>query len=126
MSMTPCGAEGNIEGGSISQSTILDSAILNSTLSNSVFDKGEITNLSSIDDPSVKKIVDGIAKLPAAQLATLAQVLFAAYNSTPITPPKSSDSAVLPTTVIGGRSELLGSPTAWVTMGGYALPLYTK
>jgi len=126
MATDVCGEEGNIEGGSISGSTILDSDVVDSRINSSSFEKGAITNLVDIDDSSVKVIVDAIASLSQDQLATLARVIFTAYTGTPIAAPAATETSSMPTKVTGGRDNLLGTPTAWMPVGGYALPLYTK
>lgn len=121
-----CGDIGMLEGGTIKSSTILTSEIINSNVQGSTIDGAAVTNLVSIDEPSIQKIVDEIAKLPKDKLKALADALREELVITPLPEPEVTEDAKLPTSMVGSREKSLGAPDVWAAYGDYALPLYNK
>lgn len=121
-----CGEINFLEGGTIKSADILSSSILNSNVQNSTIDGASVTNLVDIDDASVQKIVDAIAKLPKDKLKALADALRDEFIITPVPAPAATESSATPTTIVGSREQTLGTPEVWAEYGEYAIPLYKR
>lgn len=121
-----CGDISFLDGGTLTNSTVVSPQIANGTIQSSTFDNGTITALSSIDDSSLEKLVDGMAKLPANKLAPLLEALLKAVQSVPGSAPTSSEESSLPTTIVGDRTSLMGAPASWQKFGEttFVFPLY--
>ena len=119
-----CGPIEFIQGGTIIDATITSSSIQNSTISGSVLSGCTLTNLVSIDDASLRTIINAMTKLSDAELRPLADALHHVATIEAAEQPAGQDGAVLGTTVIGDRATLLGKPASWVKLGGKSLPAY--
>lgn len=114
-----------LRGGFIAEAQISSSNIQGSVISGSELTASSVTNLTGIDEASIKKIVDGIAQLPEEHLAILAQAIQKAMpNAAPSTAPVETVADDLPTTVLGRRDKLLGEPTGWLELSGLVVPAY--
>lgn len=129
-----CGETNLIDGGVLKNANVVQSSITNSDITASTVHASDLTScrilkLAEIDEASAKTIADAIAQLSEAQLAMLANAILAQYkplsnDPTLAQPPASTESPELSTHVIGDRAKLLGSPAAWLTIGGQKVPAY--
>ena len=119
-----CGPIEFIQGGTIIDVTITSSNIQNSTISGSVLSGCTLTNLVSIDEASLRTIINAMTKLSADELRPLADALNRAASIEAANAPTEQDGATLGTVVIGDRATLLGKPSSWVKLGGKSLPAY--
>lgn len=122
-----CGDSGMIEGGIIKDSTIISSTITTSKIEASDFSGGSLTALNAVDAVSAKTILNALVALGPDQLAALGQLLLSSAAAIqPAAAPATDENSSLPTTAYGTRAALMGAPTAWGNIAGYAVPLYTK
>ena len=117
--MSPgCGPIEFIQGGTIIDATITSSNIQNSTISGSVLSGCTLTNLVSIDEASLRTIINAMTKLSADELRPRADALKRAASIEAANAPTEQDGATLGTVVFGDRATLLGKPSSWVKLGG--------
>ena len=139
-----CGEMGPLDGGLIRNSTIQDSAIAGSSFTNGTVNASEIkssyiTGPTEIDNASARVIADAIMsseslvsaiaeKLMADPnlVSAIANKVFESNPSAYATPSDPLTGDDLPTALYGARDSILGKPIAWVRMGDYAIPAYTK
>lgn len=119
-----CNSPGPMEGGIISNSTIINSTLVNPTITNGELNGCRLVKLESIDDASVKVIVDALAKLDDATMTALVTKLLASIKIDPADVPATTDEDAIPTTMYGDRSVVLGGPDSFVKARGFKIPLY--
>lgn len=107
-----CTNNGPIQGGLITESRIADSKISDSTITNSTFDNGAVTGGVRLDEESATDIAAAVAD---KVLNTLEM------SGADIAPAAKME---LPTSVVGGRSALLGKPAGYIKIKGYLIPVY--
>lgn len=125
-----CGELGPIEGGLIKNSTIQ-----NSTITGSEFTGGEVCasdlvscnlkNTASCDSASARTIADAIAGDETASGA-IAEAIAGQNPASFANPAAAAAAPELPTYMYGSRDAVLGKPAAWMQVGDYVIPVYTK
>ena len=78
--------------------------------------------LDKIAGAGATKIADAIAALPAESLKTLTEALSPVFPEG--TAPADTANSIVPTTVVGDRTALLGKPTGWVSINGKNVPTF--
>ena len=126
MSQSICEGNDVITGGVIQESTITDSDITGSRISGSSITNSALYTVSDIDAPTAKLVADAITSLSAEQLAALAKAIITAYAATPVAAPATTQHSATPTVIVGGRTQMLGAPAAWMDFGSYVVPCYAK
>ena len=119
-----CGPVEFMQGGTLLDVTITGSNIQNSEISGSTLSGCTLTNLVSVDDASLRTIINAMTRLSDDELRPLADALHRVATVEAARQPAGQDGAVLGTTVIGDRATLLGKPSSWVKLGGKSLPAY--
>lgn len=124
--MSQCGGLEYISGGVINGASVINSQITSSDITSSTFTSGSIVNLAQIDESSAKTVADALAGLSADQLKALAAALFAAMPMTSAVAPVSSESGVIPTTIYGGRTAIMGEPDMVIAAPdpNFVIPVY--
>lgn len=112
-----------MDGGTLTHVTVNDSDIINSRFSGGSIESSDIVSVRSVDAASAMTIASALASLSPAQLKALADAIDDA-RTVAADAPAAADGETLGTMVVGDRRTLLGSPTAWVSIGGKAVPAY--
>ena len=124
--MSQCGGSQFVSGGTLENPKIITPEIVGGTLTSVALDSSTITNLIGLDDVSLITIMNGLAKLPKAQLQVLADAIFKALTITPTTPPTPVDTTEVSSNTYGLPTATLGEPNTWIELGGACIPTYTK
>lgn len=119
-----CGSVDFMDGGTLTHVTVSDSTIINSRFSGGSIESSDIVSVRSVDAASAMTIASALASLSPAQLKALADAIDAARTVSAANAPAAADGETLGTMVVGDRRTLLGSPAAWVSIGGKAVPAY--
>lgn len=139
-----CTGGGLTEGGVFKDATIVGGNVSNAALTACSLRSCTIESLASIDDasvkcileqlsssaPNMKSFVQALIDQPDEVLRPLQQrlqALSAADDSVSMSahPPLKEEATFLPTTVVGEPLEVLGRPQGWLAMGdGLVSPLY--
>lgn len=120
--MSTCGNMEFLQGGTIQNTTVVGADITSSTVTASEITASTLSNITGIDETTIRTIVTGIMALDENTKKNLLESLGFSFNTAAA--PATNVEAGLPTTMYGDRSALLGKPVGWISVDGNVVPHY--
>lgn len=113
-----------MEGGTLSDVHIFNSEFVNGYIATSVLSNITLKDNVTIDDAAARALVSQICEL----IRECVEPILPEPPVTVVTAdtPVEASTGVLPTTIVGGSTKLMGEPVIYIELGDYIVPAYAK